>query len=112
MYYAISVYPARAVGEKRARETVVLLPAIRGSARSGVGLVNRVPPKENLMEESRNLLPLPLAVSPTALKFPKHAFNAYSAQIFGQVKMAADGLGEIIEAEQGFGEQARSLHYR
>ncbi|MBV1866916.1 MAG: hypothetical protein KUG69_03265 [Marinosulfonomonas sp.] len=41
-----------------------------------------------------------VALSPTAIKFLKHAFNADSAHIFGQVKMAADGLNAFVNSEE------------
>jgi dihydroxynaphthoic acid synthetase len=46
------------------------------------------------------------ALSPTALKFLKHAFNADSAHIFGQAKMAADGLAAFVNSEEAI--EARS----
>jgi 1,4-dihydroxy-2-naphthoyl-CoA synthase len=64
------------------------------------GLVNRVAPADKLIEEARTLAKKALALSPTALKFLKHAFNADSAQIFGQVKMAADGLASFVNSQE------------
>jgi dihydroxynaphthoic acid synthetase len=95
-----TAYLARTVGEKRAREIWFLCQQYTAQQALEWGLVNRVVPKEKLMEESRNLAKLSLALSPTALKFLKHAFNADSAQIFGQVKMAADGLGAFVKSEE------------
>jgi dihydroxynaphthoic acid synthetase len=95
-----TAYLARTVGEKRAREIWFLCQQYTAQQALDWGLVNRVVPKEKLMEESRNLAKLALALSPTALKFLKHAFNADSAQIFGQVKMAADGLASFVASEE------------
>jgi 1,4-dihydroxy-2-naphthoyl-CoA synthase len=59
-----------------------------------------VVPADKLIEESRALAKQAVALSPTALKFLKHAFNADSAHIFGQVKMAADGLAAFVKSEE------------
>ncbi|MGH6711280.1 MAG: enoyl-CoA hydratase-related protein, partial [Bradyrhizobium sp.] len=64
------------------------------------GLINRVVPEDKLMEEARSLAKQAVALSPTALKFLKHAFNADSAHIFGQAKMAADGLASFVNSDE------------
>ena len=58
------------------------------------------------LSESIGLATQAAALSPTALKFLKHAFNAESAHIFGQAKMAADGLAAFVNSEEAI--EARS----
>ena len=41
-----------------------------------------------------------LNLRPAAIKHLKHAFNADSAHIFGQVKMAANGLAAFVNSEE------------
>ncbi|MBE0692129.1 MAG: enoyl-CoA hydratase/isomerase family protein, partial [Aquamicrobium sp.] len=95
-----SAYLARTVGEKRAREIWFFCQQYDARTALEWGLVNRVVPREKLMEEARALAAQAVALSPTALKFLKHAFNADSAHIFGQVKMAADGLASFVNSEE------------
>ena len=95
-----SAYLARIVGEKRAREIWFFCEQYNARTALEWGLVNRVVPAESLIEESRALAKKAVALSPTALKFLKHAFNADSAHIFGQVKMAADGLGAFVNSDE------------
>ncbi len=99
-----SAYLARTVGEKRAREIWFLCEQYTAQTALEWGLVNKVVPADRLMEEARAMARKVVALSPTALKFLKHAFNADSAHIFGQVKMAADGLAAFVngpEAAEG-----------
>lgn len=95
-----SAYLARTVGEKRAREIWFLCEQYTAQTALEWGLVNKVVPAEKLMEEARAMARKVVALSPTALKFLKHAFNADSAHIFGQVKMAADGLAAFVNSPE------------
>jgi dihydroxynaphthoic acid synthetase len=95
-----SAYLARTVGEKRAREIWFFCQQYTAQQALEWGLVNRVVPVDRLMEEARALAKQAVALSPTALKFLKHAFNADSAHIFGQVKMAADGLASFVNGPE------------
>lgn len=95
-----SAYLARTVGEKRAREIWFFCQQYTAQKALEWGLVNRVVPAERLMDEARSLAKEAAALSPTALKFLKHAFNADSAHIFGQAKMAADGLAAFVDSEE------------
>jgi dihydroxynaphthoic acid synthetase len=101
-----SAYLARTVGEKRAREIWFFCQQYSAQTALEWGLVNRVVPAGRLMEEARGLAKQAAALSPTALKFLKHAFNADSAHIFGQAKMAADGLAAFVNSEEAI--EARS----
>ena len=95
-----SAYLARTVGEKRAREIWFFCEQYDAKTALEWGLVNKVVPGDKLMEEARKMARKALVLSPTALKFLKHAFNADSAHIFGQTKMAADGLASFVNGEE------------
>lgn len=95
-----SAYLARIVGEKRAREIWFFCQQYSAQTALEWGLVNRVVPAERLRDEARAMAKQAAALSPTALKFLKHAFNADSAHIFGQAKMAADGLASFVNSEE------------
>ena len=95
-----SAYLARIVGEKRAREIWFFCQQYTAQTALEWGLVNRVVPADRLMDEARVMAKQAAALSPTALKFLKHAFNADSAHIFGQAKMAADGLASFVNIEE------------
>lgn len=95
-----SAYLARIVGEKRAREIWFFCQQYTAQTALEWGLVNRVVPGDELQQAARDLAKQAVALSPTALKFLKHAFNADSAHVFGQVKMAADGLAAFVNSEE------------
>ena len=97
-------YLARIVGEKRARELWFLCELIDARVAREWGLVNRVvPPAE--------VLPLALAwgeraasLSPTAIAFLKHAFNADTEHLAGTQRLADEGLALFVgtdEAKEG-----------
>lgn len=95
-----SAYLARTIGEKRAREIWFFCQQYTAQQALEWGLVNRVVPSERLIAEARALAQQALALSPTAIKHLKHAFNADSAHIFGQAKMAANGLAAFVNSEE------------
>lgn len=95
-----TAYLARTVGEKRAREIWFFCEQYTAEQALEWGLVNRVVPADKLQEEARALAQKAVALSPGALRFLKHAFNADSASIFGQVKMAADGLSLFVQSDE------------
>jgi len=95
-----SAYLARTVGEKRAREIWFLCRQYDAQTALDWGLVNAVVPAADLPAAARAMAKEVLALSPTALKFLKHAFNADSAHVFGQVKMAADGLASFVNSPE------------
>jgi dihydroxynaphthoic acid synthetase len=95
-----SAYLARIVGEKRAREIWFFCRQYDAQTALAWGLVNEIAAPEELMNTARKWAKDALALSPTALKFLKHAFNSDSAHIFGQVKMAADGLASFVNSPE------------
>jgi len=99
-----SAYLARVVGEKRAREIWFLCRQYDAVTAERWGLVNKVVPKAELLAEARAWADEIAALSPTALRFLKTSFNADSAQIAGQGRLAFTGLesfGKSEEAEEG-----------
>lgn len=69
-------YLARAVGEKKAREIWFLCRQYTAQEALEMGLVNKVVPQDKLEEEVDKWCQEILALSPTAIKFCKLAFNA------------------------------------
>ena len=99
-----TAYLARIVGEKRAREIWFFCRRYDAATALEWGLVNKVVPSGQLMEEARSWVKEIEALSPTALRFLKSSFNADSAQIAGQQRLAFTGLevfGKSDEAHEG-----------
>jgi naphthoate synthase len=99
-----TAYLARVVGEKRAREIWFFCRQYDAQTALGWGLVNKVVPKEHLMAEARAWAAEAAALSPGALRFLKTSFNADSAQIAGQGRLAFEALevfGKTAEAVEG-----------
>ena len=99
-----TAYLARVVGEKRAREIWFFCRQYDARQALEWGLVNHVVPGESLMDEARTWAREVAALSPTALAFLKTSFNADSAHMGGQGRLAFTGLesfGKSAEAEEG-----------
>ncbi len=99
-----TAYLARIVGEKRAREIWFFCRQYDAATALEWGLVNKVVPSGQLMEEARSWVKEIEELSPTALRFLKSSFNADSAQIAGQQRLAFTGLevfGKSDEAHEG-----------
>jgi naphthoate synthase len=99
-----TAYLARVVGEKRAREIWFFCRQYDAQQALEWGLVNRVVPGESLMDEARAWAREAAALSPGALRFLKASFNADSAHIGGQGRLAFTGLesfGKSAEADEG-----------
>ena len=95
---------SRAIGEKRAREVWMFCRQYDAQQALAWGLVNKVVPGAQLMDEALAWAAEAAALSPGALRFLKHAFNADSAQVFGHGKLANDALelfGHTEEALEG-----------
>jgi dihydroxynaphthoic acid synthetase len=100
-----SAYLARIVGEKRAREIWFFCRQYDAATALAWGLVNKVVPRGELLDEARRWGREAAALSPTALRFLKASFNADSDQIAGQGRIAFAGLDAFAE-----GEEAREGH--
>src|SRR5436309_7350799 len=97
-------YLARVVGEKRAREIWFLCRRYDAETAERWGLVNRVVPAAELRAEVRRWADEILALSPTALRFLKQAFNSDTEHFAGVGQLAFSGLGLFVdsdEAEEG-----------
>jgi naphthoate synthase len=95
-----TAYLARAVGEKRAREIWFFCRQYDAQTAERWGLVNKIVPRERLLDEARSWGREVAALSPTALRFLKTSFNADSDQIFGQGKLAFAGLEVFAHSEE------------
>lgn len=99
-----SAYLARVIGEKRARQLWFLCELIDAPTALNWGLVNEVVPAERLADTAREWAAKINALSPTALRFLKHSFNADSDHLGGLSHLAFDGLdvfGRTAEAAEG-----------
>ena len=95
---------ARTVGEKRAREIWFLCRQYDAETAERWGLVNRVVPAAELRDAVREYADEILALSPTALRFLKHAFAADTEHLAGTGRLAFTGLwafSETPEAHEG-----------
>jgi dihydroxynaphthoic acid synthetase len=93
-------YLARVVGEKRAREIWFLCRQYDAAEAERWGLVNRVVPAAQLRAEVRRYADEILALSPTALRFLKQAFNLDSEHLGAQGALAFSGLHEFAGSEE------------
>ncbi len=93
-------YLARVVGEKRAREIWFLCEQVDAATAERWGLVNRVVPMAELHAAAQEWGEKMAALSPTALKFLKHAFNADTEAIAGIGRVAYDGFEAYKESEE------------
>jgi naphthoate synthase len=99
-----TAYLTRIVGEKRAREIWFFCRQYDALQALAWGLVNKVVPAGALLEEARAWAQDAAALSPSALRFLKASFNADSAHVGGQGRLAFMGLdafGKSEEAREG-----------
>ena len=103
-----TMYLARIVGEKKAREIWYLCEQYTAAEAKEMGLVNKVVPAGQLMEEARAWARKILAMSPTALKLAKASFNADTEHIRGSGSLALRALAlyygteEALEGKNAF----------
>lgn len=95
-----SAYLARVVGEKRAREIWYLLDQYTAEQAERWGLVNKVVPKEQLLDEAKAYGNKIAQYSPTALRFLKHSFNADTDHQGGLSLLAEDGLNTFLQTDE------------
>jgi len=99
-----SAYLARVVGEKRARQMWFLLDLIDAQTAERWNLVNTVVPADQLLPTALEWGRRMCALSPTALRFLKHSFNADTDHLGGLSHLAFDGLdlfSHTDEANEG-----------
>ncbi|CAM3464473.1 enoyl-CoA hydratase-related protein [Stackebrandtia soli] len=95
-----SAYLARVIGEKRARWMWFLCEQIDAATALGWGLVNEVTEPGELMATARERAGRINALSPTALRFLKHSFNADTDHLSGLSHLAFDGLEVFSHSEE------------
>lgn len=95
-----TAYLARHVGVRRAREIWYLCRRYSAEVMLEWGLVNAVVPMSELRDEVRKWADEMLALSPAALKFVKHSFNADTESIAGISAVAFDGLAAFVNSEE------------
>lgn len=95
-----TVFLARVIGEKRAREMWYFCRKYTAAQAYEMGLVNKVVPHEDLMPEAKAWAAELVDKSPTALKFLKHSFNTDTAQAGGISSMAFAALELYQDSEE------------
>ncbi len=96
-----SAYLARVVGEKRAREIWYLCRQYDADTAERWGLVNAVVPQGEVLAEAKRWAAEIARMSPTAIKFLKHSFNADTDHQGGLSNMADAGLELFVETPEG-----------
>jgi naphthoate synthase len=93
-------YLARVVGEKRAREIWYLCRQYDAQQAEQWGLINKVVPDAELMDEAMRWAREIAAMSPTALTFLKNIFAADSAHQTGLAGIAFTGLEIFVKSPE------------
>lgn len=96
-----SIYLARIVGEKKAREIWYLCDRYTADEAKDMGLVNKVVPPEELEAEVEAWAQKLLQRSPMALRFLKHAFNADTDHVYGIQNLAHGATSLYYTTEEG-----------
>lgn len=108
-----SAYLARVVGEKKAREIWFWCRQYSAEEALAMGLVNKVVPSAQLLDEARSWCEEVSALSPTAIRFLKQSFNADTDHQGGLSNMAMSALDifgvspEGMEGASAFTEKRR-----
>jgi naphthoate synthase len=92
---------ARTVGQKKAKEIWFLCRQYDAAQALAMGLVNTVVPVAQLPDEAVRWAREILALSPTALRFLKAAFNADSDGLAGIQQLAGDATRLFYMTEEG-----------
>ena len=92
---------ARVVGEKRAREIWYLCRQYDAETAERWGLVNAVVPQAEVLAEAKRWADEIAQMSPTAIKFLKHSFNADTDHQGGIGNLADAGLDLFVAAPEG-----------
>jgi naphthoate synthase len=92
---------ARTVGQKKAKEIWFLCRQYDAEAALAMGLINTIVPVERLQDEAVQWAREILALSPTAIRFLKAAFNADSDGLAGIQQLAGDATRLFYMTEEG-----------
>ena len=93
-------YLASIVGQKKAREIWMLCRQYDAEAALAMGLVNKVVPRDELIDESVQWCREILALSPTALRLMKSAFNAAVDGQLGLQELAGNATMLFYQTEE------------
>ena len=96
-----SIYLARMVGEKKAREIWYLCELYNAEEALEMGLVNKVVPADELKAEVRIWADKMLNKSPTALRFLKASFNADTDHVYGIQALAHGATHLFYSTDEG-----------
>ncbi|WP_288221618.1 short-chain-enoyl-CoA hydratase [uncultured Clostridium sp.] len=90
----------RLVGEGKAKELIYTCATIKADEALRIGLVNRVVPLENLMDEARNMANAIMANAPIAVKLCKDAINrGMQVDIDEAIEIEAEDFGKCFATE-------------
>jgi len=103
-----TAYLSRVVGEKKAREIWFWCRQYSAAEALEMGLVNKVVPAADLMNEARAWAAEITALSPTAIRFVKQSFNADTDHQAGFSNMAMTALDAFATSPEGM-EGARAF---
>ncbi len=96
-----TIFMARIVGEKKAREIWYLCELYNAQEALAMGLVNKVVPHGELMAATRIWCDKILAKSPTSLRFLKASFNADTDHVYGIQAIAHGATHLFYSTEEG-----------
>lgn len=103
-----SAFLARVVGEKKAREIWFWCRQYSADEALDMGLVNKVVPAAELLDEAKRWAAELVALSPTAIRVLKHSFNADTDHQVGLTHMAMSALDLFAPSPEGM-EGARAF---
>ncbi len=90
----------RLVGEGKAKELIYTCAMVKADEALRIGLVNKVVPLENLMEEARNMANAIMANAPIAVKLCKDAINrGMQVDIDKAIEVEAGDFGKCFATE-------------
>jgi naphthoate synthase len=95
-----TIYLARAVGEKNAREIWYLCRQYSAQEALEMGLVNKVAPSDKLQEEAEAWAREILEKGPTSIAFLKASFNCDTDHVLGIQAMARHGVNLYYGTEE------------
>lgn len=93
-------YLARVIGEKRAREVWFLCREYDAYQAERWGLVNKVVPPDELLDEAKSWTAEVARLSPTALKFLKRGFNTDTEHQSGLAWFASAALETFVHSDE------------
>jgi len=91
---------ARLIGERRAKEMWLFCRQYEAAEVERWGLVNQVVPSDQLQSAARDAARELTALSPTALKFVKCAFNLENGGLAAQAQFADAGLQLYLQSDE------------